>query len=240
MKVSENLAYPLKVRRRSGSEINREISRILTMLKLEEKEQRYPGELSGGEQQRVALGRALIMRPDLLLLDEPLSNLDARLRETMQDEIRRIQQALHLTIIHVTHDQGEAMAMSDSITIMNEGKALQTGSPRDIYFAPSCSFVADFVGTNNLVEGRIIRGNGCSMLRIEGNLSLQLPEIQNDEGPALFAVRPEDFLLTPMVRESGAAEARILARTFRGAHNPVYPSIRLPYFPGTDSLRQHL
>ncbi|WP_319559298.1 ABC transporter ATP-binding protein [Marispirochaeta sp.] len=218
MRVAANLAYPLKIRRRPAPVIRREISRILALLKLEGKELRYPGELSGGEQQRVALGRALIMQPDLLLLDEPLSNLDARLRETMQEEIRCIQQNLSLTIIHVTHDQGEAMAMSDRITVMNGGRALQTGSPREIYFAPSCGFVADFVGTNNLVEGIIVRSGDCSLLRVNERLSLPLPEMQDDEGPALYAVRPEDVVLNPATGGSGIPGGTVRTRTFRGAH----------------------
>ncbi|WP_321990963.1 ABC transporter ATP-binding protein [Marispirochaeta aestuarii] len=222
MRVAANLAYPLKVRRRPAREIRREVSRILALLKLEDKELRYPGELSGGEQQRVALGRALIMQPDLLLLDEPLSNLDARMRESMQEEIRRIQQTFSLTIIHVTHDQGEAMAMSDRITVMNEGQALQTGSPREIYFAPSSGFVADFVGTNNLIRGKVVHRDGKPLLHLGKGLFLPLPGFQGAEGESLFAVRPEDFILNPGkgTYESGEqiTRGRIISSIFRGAH----------------------
>ncbi len=245
MRVSANLAYPLKVRRLPAAETEKEIRRILAILKLEGKEMRYPGELSGGEQQRVALGRALIMRPDLLLLDEPLSNLDARLRESMQEEIRRLQQKLKLTIIHVTHDQGEAMAMSDRITIMNEGRALQTGSPREIYFSPSCGFVADFVGTNNLVEGKITEADGVDRLTVNDGTSISLPgnTDKNGEGLALYAIRPEDISLA---HEQGSASTggsgtggTVISRTFRGAHIVYtlrFGSIQLRVQTHTDTI----
>jgi ABC-type Fe3+/spermidine/putrescine transport system ATPase subunit len=154
---------------------------------------RNPNQLSGGQQQRVALARALVIEPDVVLLDEPLSNLDVRLRENMQTEIRSIQQQLDLTVIHVTHDQSEAMAMSDRIVVMNRGKPLQAGPPEEIYEKPDTEFVADFVGTNNLIKAKD---------RLE-----------------ILAVRPEDVLLDAR-GEAGAysGSGRIVNRIYRGAH----------------------
>jgi iron(III) transport system ATP-binding protein len=155
MTVGKNLAYPLKIQRFTQSERENQVNRMIELVRLDGKKNRFPHELSGGERQRVALGRALIMNPDILLLDEPLSNLDARLREEMQLEIRSLQRELRLTVIHVTHDQSEAMAMSDRIILMNKGEIVQKGRPKSLYNNPASSFAARFMGTNNLIEGII-------------------------------------------------------------------------------------
>lgn len=168
MSVQKNIAYPLVMKKKKKEYIAKEVKRILKVISLEGYGERYPYELSGGEKQRVALGRALIMQPDFLLLDEPLSNLDARLRDRMQLEIRRIQRELGVTLIHVTHDQSEAMAMSDRIAVMRDGKPVQTGTPEEVYANPAYPFVADFVGANNVYG--------------------------NSEG--IFAVRPEDIVIS--------------------------------------------
>ena len=150
--IFDNIAYPLKVRKKSKSIIKNKVKSVLDLVKLKGTEKRYPFELSGGEQQRVALARALIMKPQILLMDEPLSNLDAKLREDMQSEIKRIQRQMDLTIIHVTHNQKEAMGLADRISIMKKGKIIQTGKAEEIYCNPCNKFVANFVGKINIFE----------------------------------------------------------------------------------------
>lgn len=150
--IFDNIAYPLKVRKKSKSIIKNKVKSVIDLVKLKGTEKRYPFELSGGEQQRVALARALIMKPQILLLDEPLSNLDAKLREDMQSEIKRIQRQMDLTIIHVTHNQKEAMGLADRISIMKKGKIIQTGKAEEIYCNPCNKFVANFVGKINIFE----------------------------------------------------------------------------------------
>lgn len=156
MTVYENVSYGLRVRHCPEAEIREKVGEALTLMQLSGLENRYPNQMSGGQQQRVAVARALVMRPDVLLLDEPLSNLDAKLRESVRVELRSIQQQMGLTTIYVTHDQQEALSMSDSIIIMKDGCLHQQGEPHDIYFEPRTPFVADFIGTTNLisVEGR--------------------------------------------------------------------------------------
>jgi ABC-type Fe3+/spermidine/putrescine transport system ATPase subunit len=150
--IFDNIAYPLKVRKKSKSIIKNKVKSVIDLVKLKGTGKRYPFELSGGEQQRVALARALIMKPQILLLDEPLSNLDAKLREDMQSEIKRIQRQMDLTIIHVTHNQKEAMGLADRISIMKKGKIIQTGKAEEIYCNPCNKFVANFVGKINIFE----------------------------------------------------------------------------------------
>jgi iron(III) transport system ATP-binding protein len=151
--VFENIAYGLKVQRLPRKEILERVEQVLGLVELEGFGKRTPDQLSGGQQQRVALARALIMEPKVLLMDEPLSNLDAKLREQMRYEIRQIQQKIGITSIYVTHDQTEAMTMSDRIVVMNEGRIEQVGSPTEIYRRPANRFVADFIGKANFVEG---------------------------------------------------------------------------------------
>src|SRR3954466_7652922 len=156
MTVYENAAFPLRVGRRrkfSRREIDERVNRVLATVDLAELAQREATKLSGGQQQRLALARALVMEPRLLLLDEPLSNLDAKLRERMRFELKRIQRELGLTTIYVTHDQSEALALSHEIAVMNEGQIVQIGSPRDIYERPRTTFVADFIGSTNCLDG---------------------------------------------------------------------------------------
>lgn len=156
LNVYENVAYGLRVRHFSEETIRDKVGEMLTLMQLSGLEGYYPNEISGGQQQRVAVARALVLRPGILLLDEPLSNLDAKLREEMRDELRRIQQQMGLATLYVTHDQQEALSMSDSLIVMQDGRLHQQGKPHDIYFSPRTPFVADFIGTTNLisVEGR--------------------------------------------------------------------------------------
>ncbi len=151
--VSENIAYGLNVQRLSKSEINSRVGKVLDLVHLEGYGHRAPTQLSGGQQQRVALARALVMEPKVLLMDEPLSNLDAKLREEMRTEIRRIQKELNITSVYVTHDQIEAMTLSDRIVVMNQGIIEQVGTPVEMYRCPSNRFVADFIGRANFISG---------------------------------------------------------------------------------------
>ncbi len=154
MTVAENVAYGLTIKKAPKDEIARKLDAILSTTKLKTFADRYPGELSGGQQQRVALARALIVEPETLLLDEPLSNLDANLREEMRFEVRRLHDQYRYTTIYVTHDQSEAMTTADVIAVMNGGKVEQAGSPEDIYDRPRSEFVARFIGMSNVVKGR--------------------------------------------------------------------------------------
>ncbi len=156
MTLYENIAYGLKIKGTKKEEIDRRVAEMLELFNLRGMEQRFPKQLSGGQQQRVAIARALILKKEVLLLDEPLSNLDAKLRVDVRNELRQIQEKLGITLIYVTHDQDEALSMSDLIAVMQGGKIEQIGTPWQIYFRPENRFVADFVGTVNLIEARVV------------------------------------------------------------------------------------
>ncbi|MCY0868299.1 MAG: ABC transporter ATP-binding protein [Desulfurococcus sp.] len=160
MTVFENVAYGLKLRKKelglTDEDIRRMVKESLELVKLSGMENRYPLQLSGGQQQRVALARALVVKPRVLLLDEPLSNLDAKLRIEMREELKRLQRSLKLTTIYVTHDQVEAMSLSDRMAVMNKGRVMQVGSPRELYFKPKNLFVADFLGRSSIYPGELI------------------------------------------------------------------------------------
>jgi iron(III) transport system ATP-binding protein len=155
MNLFQNVAYGLKLRKVSKGEISERMEKVFSMVNLTGLEKRYPGQLSGGQQQRVALARALVLNPDVLLLDEPLSNLDAKIRQTVRAEIRKLQKELAITSIYVTHDQEEALTISDRIAVLDHGKVQQLGAPRDLYERPGNPFVADFIGINNLLAGEV-------------------------------------------------------------------------------------
>ncbi len=191
MTVEENVGYPLKIQKVEKNERARRVQDILAMVHLDEYGKRYPHQLSGGQQQRVALARALVAQPGLLLLDEPLSNLDAKLRESMRFEILAIQKELGITVVYVTHDQGEAMAMSDRVVVMSKGVVQQIGAPHEIYTMPANKMVADFIGLVNFMEGEI-KGDrvfikGCPH---------SFPNTSNITGVATIAVRPEDITIS--------------------------------------------
>jgi spermidine/putrescine ABC transporter ATP-binding subunit len=153
MTISNNITYGLKLKKIPRPEIANKVSHVLKLVNLTGLEKRYPGQLSGGQQQRVALARALVLNPNVLLLDEPLSNLDAKIRIQVRAEIRKLQKELAVTTIYVTHDQEEALTLSDRIAVVNHGKLMQIGTPRDLYQRPENPFVADFIGINNLIPG---------------------------------------------------------------------------------------
>ena len=158
--VFDNVAYPLQVKKEAEAVIRRDVGEVLELLELAGFIQRYPNQLSGGQQQRVALARALVTRPSLLLFDEPLSNLDARLRIHVRLEIRRLQKALGITTVYVTHDQVEAMSMSDEIAIMRDGRIDQIGPPKTLYFHPATKYTAEFIGRTNLLPGKVLEADG--------------------------------------------------------------------------------
>ena len=155
MTVGQNVAYGLKLRKVAAAEISQRVQSVLAKVGLAGLDDRYPGQLSGGQQQRVALARALVLNPQILLLDEPLSNLDAKIRVQVRAEIRKLQKELGITTIYVTHDQEEALTLSDRIAVFNQGKLSQVGPPKALYERPTTRFVADFIGINNLVEGTV-------------------------------------------------------------------------------------
>jgi len=202
MTVYENIAYGLKVRKFPRGEIDRRIKWALRLVHMEGLENRTPHQLSGGQQQRVALARVLVIQPKVLLLDEPLSNLDAKLRIEMRAELRRLQRELGITTIYVTHDQEEAMSISDRLAIMNQGRVMQVGDPMDIYFHPRNPFVADFIGQGTFIEGEVIEINKHLIVELEGGLGRvkATPSI-DDEGfnvgdRVLIAIRPESFVMS--------------------------------------------
>jgi len=168
MTVAQNIAYPLEMRRVGKSRINQMVLEALQMIQLEGFEGRYPKQLSGGQQQRVAIARALVFKPPLLLMDEPLGALDKKLREQMQIEIKRIQNRTGITVIYVTHDQEEALVMSDQIVILNNGRLQQMGSPTEIYDRPRNRFVADFIGETNLFEAEVRQENNHLIIALSG------------------------------------------------------------------------
>lgn len=164
LSVFENVAYGLRVKHLPKEEINSRVNAVLELMRIREFQDRIPEQLSGGQQQRVALARAIVTEPKILLFDEPLSNLDAKMREYMREELRKIQKNLSITSIYVTHDQVEAMAISDKVVIMNHGKIEQIGTPNDIYVHPVNKFVADFMGKANFIEGKVLTADETTVI----------------------------------------------------------------------------
>ena len=203
MTVAENVAYPLKIKKVPQAERRERVQKVLEMVHLEPYAERYPHQLSGGQQQRVALGRALVAEPGLLLLDEPLSNLDAKLRESMRFEITALQKKLGVTVIYVTHDQAEAMAMSDRIVVMHQGVIQQVAEPMDIYERPANQTVADFIGLVNLLPGEA--ADGVVRLAAGGEVKQET----RCRGPVQVAVRPENISLS---RRSGCVQGVLTHR----------------------------
>jgi len=200
LSVYENTAYGLNVQRQPKAQVRERVARVLDLVELTGLENRAPNQLSGGQQQRVALARALVMEPKVLLMDEPLSNLDAKLREQMRTEIRRIQRKLGITSVYVTHDQIEAMTLSDQVVIMNEGRVEQIGTPTDVYRFPQTRFVADFIGRANFVEGTVRdRQDGRLVLDALGaTLTALAPDRDLPLGSgATLVARPEMIQIDP-------------------------------------------
>ncbi|HVR78395.1 MAG TPA: ABC transporter ATP-binding protein [Acidimicrobiia bacterium] len=203
MNVFKNVAFPLEVDRTkklSRSEIKERVERVLAVVQLDELAGRQATDLSGGQQQRLALARALVMEPELLLLDEPLSNLDAKLREEMRFELKRLQRELGITAVYVTHDQIEALAMSNQIAVMNAGRIEQIGKPRDVYERPASRFVANFIGTTNFLTGKVeeVTAEGARVATPSGGLEVSSPAPLARGAEVTISIRPEHILITPL------------------------------------------
>ena len=198
LSIYENVAYGLRVQKLPASEIRERTERALDLMQLTTMAKRYPSQVSGGQQQRIALARAIVIEPSVLLFDEPLSNLDAKLREYMRDELRKLQKRLGITSLYVTHDQSEAMAISDRVVIMKEGRIRQVGTPREIYAFPQSRFVADFMGKANFLEVEVLGIDGESARIDIGGKAFIVPragKVRPNSGSALLVVRPEALRL---------------------------------------------
>ncbi len=217
--VFENVVFGLKIRRLAGAAAREKVALVLDLVNLAGLEKRYPSELSGGQQQRVALARSLVVEPALLLLDEPLSNLDAKLREHMRSELKQLQRRTGITFVYVTHDQAEALALSDRIAVMYQGRLQQFGTPREVYRQPANRVVADFMGLVNFVPGYILRGPGGGFVVAAGPLQLpiDLPPGLGAGDRVDLAIRPETIELA-MPGKPGAkgVRARIEEHNYLG------------------------
>ncbi len=214
--VFDNVAYGLKLRKVPKDEIHQRVMRILDLVELTGMEGRMTNQLSGGQQQRVALARALVIEPSVLLFDEPLSNLDAKLRVSMRTEIRRIQQEVGITAIYVTHDQSEAMALSDNIIIMNKGVVAQMGAPQEIYYHPNSEFVADFIGEANFLRGTLEKMDGDhAILKVEGHPARVPAKAGMTVGSEYTVVlRPESAAL----KDQGGLPCQVTLSCFMGSY----------------------
>jgi iron(III) transport system ATP-binding protein len=208
MTVAQNVAYGLRFRDAPRADRDRRVAEMLRVVQLGGYEARYPAELSGGQQQRVAVARALVVEPEILLLDEPLSNLDANLREEMRFEIRRLHEAFGITTLYVTHDQAEAMVISDRVAVLHRGRIAQVGVPEDLFRRPRSRFVAEFIGRTNLIEGTAVDPSTIAV----GDLRLRIAAADLKAGaPVLVSIRPHDVRLGP---ENSGSPASAGGNTF--------------------------
>jgi len=219
--VRDNIAFGLRMQRRTSGEIAERVREVVTLVALNGCEDRKPHQLSGGQQQRVALARALAPEPAVLLLDEPLSALDARLRRSMQIELKRLQRQVGTTFIFVTHDQEEALVMSDRIALIREGRIEQCATVQEIYHRPATAFAAEFVGQTNLLEGELIERTGeFARCRIDETMSLRIDGLRWPAGVkrAMVSIRPEKLHLSKSaLAVENAFEVRVVERFFMGA-----------------------
>ena len=220
MNVFENVAFGLKIRHLPKAEVRKRVLSMLELVKLVGLDKRYPRELSGGQQQRVALARALVTRPEILLLDEPLSNLDAKLRVEMQVEIKRIQKSLGITTIIVTHDHEEAVSLADRVVVMHAGEILQIGTPQQVFETPVSPFVADFMGFSTFLRGRVdeIDGDAATVRCGESRVLVKrerLGALQAGQ-PCMLAVRAENLRLARAEDTQNVFEGRVVSSTYRG------------------------
>jgi iron(III) transport system ATP-binding protein len=224
--VFENVVFGLKLRRLPAAAANKKVADTLALVNLSGLEGRYPNELSGGQQQRVALARSLVVEPSILLLDEPLSNLDAKLRERMRSELKELQRRTGITFVYVTHDQAEALALSDMVAVMNAGRLQQYGTPFEVYAHPQNRMVADFMGLVNLVPGRLRElKNGGGTIDIAGDLALDVAKVDGlAPGESVdVAIRPENIRLGPAGAAAGAAT--ITNHVFLGNISEYYAAL---------------
>ena len=213
LNVFENVAFGLRIAKVPQKEVEQRVTEMLEIVSLKGFEKRKPDQLSGGQQQRVAIARALVTRPEVLLLDEPLGALDLRLRKDMQNELKRIQQQLGITFIYVTHDQEEALAMSDTVVVMDRGRIQQIGTPEDIYNEPKNAFVADFIGESNILDG-IMRAD--YVVEFFGRKFRCLDKGFAPDEPVDVVIRPEDVDIVPP--DSGHLCGTVTSVTFKGVH----------------------
>ena len=219
--VRENIGFGLRMQKVPRAEADRRIAEVVELVALNGFEERHPHQLSGGQRQRVALARAIVPRPSVLLLDEPLSALDAKLRHQMQLELKHLQKRLNLTFVFVTHDQEEALTMSDRIAVFNRGRIEQLGTTTEVYHQPRSAFVADFIGDANLLQAEMVARNGVSgRLRLSGGLELAIPLAlwPDQERHAILSVRPEKVLVSKQpIDAENVFEAEVTEEIFQGA-----------------------
>ncbi|MBI2184045.1 MAG: ABC transporter ATP-binding protein [Thaumarchaeota archaeon] len=239
MKVFDNIAFPLKIRHVSSNEIKDKVRSVMQRVRLETLEDRPATDLSGGQQQRVALARALVHDPQILLLDEPLSNLDAELRDYMRIELRELQRSLGITTIYVTHDQVEALSISDHVTVLNGGKIVSTGSPRDIYVRPDNRFVASFVGKTNFIVGKLSGGpEKDHYVKVEtpiGPIYCHGHGVKDTSGDVLVSIKPENIVVSDKAPtdKMNVFEGKVEVTSYLGAFTEVQVS------SGGQSIRVH-
>ena len=224
MTVYENLAFPLRVRKIPKDEIDKKVDKALSMVSLGGYESRMPGQLSGGQQQRVAVARALVFDPSVVLMDEPLGALDKNLRESMQYEIKHIHESIGVTVVYVTHDQGEALTMSNRIAVFNDGKVQQLSSPDKLYEEPVNSFVAEFIGENNTFSGQVtdISGSKCKVKLDSGSEIMSNPIRVNSKGEkTIVSLRPERAIINPENNMENKHKGKIEEVIYHGDHTRV-------------------
>lgn len=241
--VAENIGFPLKMAKRPASEIKEKVANAAGILDLTKYLDRYPKQLSGGQRQRVAMGRAIVRDPQVFLFDEPLSNLDAKLRVTMRVEIKELHHRLKTTIVYVTHDQIEAMTLADKIVVMRDGRVEQIGSPLDLYDRPDNVFVASFIGSPamNFLNGKVVVKEGSKVFESESGLMLPLPETIAAEGQEVtYGVRPEHISLGAegvqvkvVVTEPTGSETQVFARAGKDLIDAVIKA-RITTRPGEE------
>ena len=221
LNVYENVAFPLREKKVPKDEIDKKVKEMLKLVMLSGFEKRNVTSLSGGQQQRVAIARALINHPKVLLLDEPLSALDLKLRKDMQQELKKIQKSTGITFVFVTHDQEEALSMSDTIVVMSEGKIQQIGTPVDIYNEPENAFVADFIGESNIIDGVMLEDGKA---RFSGHTFDCLDSGFEKREPVDIVIRPEDVDIVPV--EKGMLEGVVTSVTFMGVHYEIIVDVK--------------